>query len=205
MPLYQHRFRGTTAVGDIFVFSWWADDSRATGAANTAAAAWVTTLMQGVSAGNGLQDHLNTAVSIDMASTGLIDPATGLQSELVETPTTLPGLAAANPLPSDVALVVSLRTALANRRGRGRFYLPQLVVTDVTAEARVSADAVTDITSSLSLAWTGYNSATARPVVYSRTGRSTQDITSFDIGNLFDTQRRRENSAVEARQAAPMP
>ena len=30
MPLYQHRFAGACAAGDIYIFSWWADRSKVT-------------------------------------------------------------------------------------------------------------------------------------------------------------------------------
>ena len=54
-------------------------------------------------------------------------------------------------------------------------------------------------------AWAGYNTSNDRPVIYSRTGRSFVNITSFDIGDLFDTQRRRENKLLEARSTSAMP
>lgn len=205
MPLYQHRFRGHTAMGDTFVFSWWANDSRSTTDANDAAAVWITDVMAGATAGNGLEDHLTDEVGFDVVSTGRITVLTGLQDQLAETPVNLDGVDAGSALPGDVALVVSLRTGLANRSGRGRFYLPQPAASSLTALGKVAADVITDLNASLQAAWDTYNSATARPVVYSRTLRQTNDITSFDIGDLFDTQRRRENAITENRTTQAMP
>ena len=66
------------------------------------------------------------------------------------------------------------------------------------------AGLVNTLLGNLSTAWTNYV-ATAEPVIYSRTFRNTTPITSFDIGNLFDTQRRRESSMLETRVSSPMP
>lgn len=192
-------------MGDIFMFSWWADDSRTTAVANAAAVVWATTLWDGATAGNGLSDHLTTAVGLDLVSTGRIDVATGGQDELIESPVSLVGADAGSALPGDVALVVSLRTNLANRRGRGRFYLPQPAASSLTSDGKVNADTINDIIASLQAAWGPYNSATAAPVVYSRTGRITTPVVRFDIGNLFDTQRRRENAVTESRTSSTMP
>jgi hypothetical protein len=104
-----------------------------------------------------------------------------------------------------VSLVISLRTDISNRRNRGRFYLPQPAASQTTATGRVLADLITDLGASLAAAWSGYNTASDRPVIYSRTGRTTRNIVSFNVGDLFDTQRRRENKLLEARTTTAMP
>lgn len=205
MALYQHRFLGHTAAGENWMFTWWADSARSTGDAHDAAEAWVTTLFAGATAGNGLEDHTPTTVGLDSVTTVQITAATGVQVTRVDSALSLDGVSASNTLPSDVATVVSLRTATPTRSGRGRFYLPPGVVADVTSTGRMLADRVTDLMTSLEAAWTGYNSASDRPVIYSRTQRLTRNITSFDIGDLFDTQRGREGNLVEARTSDMMP
>jgi len=205
MALYQHRFRGTTEQSELFVFSWWAQSNRSLSAANAAAVTWLADLMAGATAGNGLEDHLTTGVIFDRVSTGEITPSTGTQVALAETSITSPGVVATAALPADVALCISLRTALANRRGRGRFYLPQPSAASSTTTGLVSSDTITDLGASLEAAWTGYNTGTDRPVVYSRASRSSQNITSYDIGNHWDTQRRRDNSQTESRTSTSMP
>jgi hypothetical protein len=69
----------------------------------------------------------------------------------------------------------------------------------------VLADLITDLGASLAAAWASYNTTNDRPVVYSRAARSVQNITSFNVGDLFDTQRRRENKLLEARTTTAMP
>jgi hypothetical protein len=205
MALYQHRFLGHTAAGENWMFTWWADSSRSTGDAHVASIAWVNALFDGATAGNGLEDHMATAVGLDSVTTVLVDTATGVQISRMDGAVNRDGVSLDNTLPSDVALVASLRTATPTRSGRGRFFLPPAVVTDVTAGGRVQADLVADVTASLEAAWTGYNSASDRPVIYSRTQRVTRNVVSFDVGDLFDTQRGREGNLVEARTSLSMP
>lgn len=187
------------------MYSWWASSNRNLVDAQAAAVAWNAALWAGATAGNGLEDHVTAEVGNDSVTTVTIDVLTGLQSARVDTAQAIVGVAAGNALPADVALVVSLRTGLANRRGRGRFYLPQPAASQLTTNGRVLADFITDLSASLDAAWTTYNTATDIPVVYSRTARATQPIVSFDIGNLYDTQRGRESSQVEARTSTVMP
>lgn len=205
MPLYQHRFRGHNAAGDIFMFSWWADSLRTIADANTAAVAWINEFWDPAGAGVGLGSLVVAASGIDMVSTGRIAVLTGLQDQIEETGVVLVGTAAAPSLPPDVALVNSLRTSVGNRRGRGRFYLPALASASLAADGTVLAASVTTLLDALTAAWGPYTTPTDQPVVYSRTGRTTAVITSFDIGDLFDTQRRRDNKIVEVRDTRPMP
>lgn len=205
MTLYQHRFQGHTADGEGFMYTWWATSVRSLVDAHNEALTWNATLWGGATAGNGLEDHVTAEVGMDTLTTVRVDAATGLQDARTDSALTEVGVAAGNALPADVALVVSLRTGLANRRGRGRFYLPQPAASQLTTNGRVLADFVTDLGASLAAAWGGYNTASDRPVVYSRAARNFTAITSFDIGNLYDTQRRRENKVTEARTSTVMP
>lgn len=205
MALYQHRFHGHTAMGDSFVFSWWADSTRTTEGANDAAGAWAATVWDGSPTGTGYEAMCTTGVGIDRITTGLINPVNGQQLELAEDGVDIDGVATGDSLPGDVAIVVSLRTALANRRGRGRFYLPQPAASMLTATGKVEGASITALINALGAAWSTYNSGGHVPVVYSRVNRSTQAITTFNIGDLFDTQRRRENDITESRTTALMP
>lgn len=205
MPLYQHRFQGHNAAGDIFVFSWWADSLRTTADANAAAVAWLNELWDPAGAPLGLGSLVVAGVGVDRVSTGRIAVLTGLQDQLVEAPVALVGSAAGSSLPPDVATVVSLRTGLANRRGRGRFYLPALAASSLTATGKLAAASITTLSTALTAAWGPYTTATDVVVVYSRASRSTSTVTTFNIGDLFDTQRRRDNKIVEIRTSTAMP
>lgn len=205
MPLYQHRFQGSLPPGDIFVFSWWSDSSLSIDASHGNAVTWAEDAWDGPGAGDGIEAYLVPGVVINRITTGLITLDTGQQQSLRETTTALAGTAVGGSLPPEVALVVSLRTPLANRSGRGRFYLPTLAASAAAADGTVDAAAQAAIVAALESAWATANSAGETPVVYSRTNRSVQAITTFNVGDLFDVQTRRQNSLTESRVSAAMP
>ena len=205
MPLFKHRFVGRCAAGDQFSYQWYADSIRDIDTAHSAAIVWNQTLWNGATAGNGYKDHVTADVAMNTVITSEITLATGRQTLRRENGQLIAGVAAANALPADCALVVSLRSALATRSGRGRFYLPQPAASNLTSDGRATADLVTDLIAALSAAWAGYNTGVDRPVIYSPTFRVVRPLVTFNIGDLFDTQRRRENKVAEVRVGATMP
>jgi hypothetical protein len=205
MTLYYHRFSGSLAAGDQFNYGWFANSVRSLAAAQAAAVAWNATLWNGATAGNGYKDHVANNVAMANVSTVTIEQTTGKQLARADTSQVIVGVAAFTSMPADVAVVVSTRTDLPQRRGRGRFYLPQPSTAEATTGGRVQVDFVNDIIASLTAAWAAYNTASDRPVLYSRTDRLLRNITSFNVGDLFDTQRRRENKVLETRVSATMP
>ncbi len=204
MPLYQHRFIGHCAAGDQFVFSWWSDSSVSIDTSQNNAVAWAEALYAGPSAGTGWASMTTAGVGIDRITTGEITAATGQQQALRETTTNLVGTAAGDALPAEVALVVSLRTPLANRRGRGRFYLPQPAALTLATDGTLDPTTQGLLADALAAAWATANGAGENPVVYSRTARTTQAITSFDVGDVFDIQTRRQNSLTQQRVSRAM-
>jgi hypothetical protein len=205
MTLYYHRFSGSLAAGDQFNYGWFATSVRSLAAAQAAAVAWNATLWNGATAGNGYKDHVANNVAMANVTTVTVDQTNGKQLARADTSQVIVGVAAFTSMPADVSLCVSTRTDLPQRRGRGRFYLPQPCTAEATAGGRVQVDLVNDLIASLGAAWAGYNTASDRPVLYSRTDRLLRTITSFNIGDLFDTQRRRENKVLETRVSAAMP
>ena len=205
MPLYQHRFIGNLASGDVFSFSWWSETSLTIDSSHGNAITWAETLWNGQDTLPGYATLCSADVSIQRITTGEISPLTGQQQTLRESNVNIPGSAEANALPADVAIVVSLRSPVANRTGRGRFYLPQPTTNALTAVGRLDETAQDTIVDALLAAWTQANAAGENPVIYSRTQRATREINSFNVGDLFDTQRRRENALTENRVSAPMP
>lgn len=192
MPLFQNRFSGLTALGTRWMFTWWADSTASTGDVNDAAETWLTEFWTDVA---GI---ISDVVAADLITTVEIDEASGDQVFRVDSVVDLDGTATENPLPADVAVVVSLRTNTPTRSGRGRFYLPQLASTALNADGRISSAAVTTLADGLDDAWDNFSS-TGVPVLYSRTNRTTLSLVSFDIGNLWDSQRGRDGRAAEER------
>lgn len=205
MPLFQHRFQGHLAAGDIFVISWHSDTSLTIDTSHGNAVAWAQDFWGGDTGTNGYGSWTTDAVGVDRITTGEITTATGQQQALRESDSNLTGDAAGTSCPAEVALVVSLRTALANRSGRGRFYLPQPNVDALATDGTLDSVAQTGIVSALEFAWTNANAAGEIPVVYSRTNRNTVQVTQFNVGSLLDVQTRRQNGLVEQRVTAAMP
>lgn len=205
MPLFQHRFQGHLAPGDIFVFSWWSDTSVTIDTSQSNAVTWATDFFAGPTGTDGFAAYCSTAVGIDRITTGEITELTGQQQALRESNVAITGDVVGTALPPEVALVVSLRTALANRSGRGRFYLPQMTQNASNDDGTLSGTAQNAIVAALDFAWGNSNAAGELPVVYSRTNRNTQAINSFNVGSLFDVQTRRSNSLTETRVSEPMP
>lgn len=79
------------------------------------------------------------ATTTSLISAGLRDVRTANQSEYVSAAAAVPGTGAGNPLPNEVAAVVTLRTALAGRRYRGRAYLGGFIVGENDATGRIVA------------------------------------------------------------------
>lgn len=205
MPLYQHRFQGHLAAGDIFVISWWSETSVSIDTSQSNAVTWITNLMNGPGGTDGYESLVTAGVGFDKVTTGEITILTGQQQALRETDVALVGTAAGDALPNDVAIVVSLRSALANRTGRGRFYLPQPAASTLTATGLLDPAAQDALVAACTFAWTASNAAGESPVIYSRTARATREVTTFNVGNVFDVQQRRKNSVTQTRDSASMP
>ncbi len=205
MPVYRHRFTGTLAAGDQFSYQWYVNSIRDIGTAHGAAIVWNQTVWNGATAGNGYKDHVTADVAMASVITAEINVANGKQLARRENGQVIAGTVVGSALPADVALVVSLRTDLPQRSGRGRFYMPQPASVNLQGNGRVAADLVNDLMAALTAAWAAYNTGVDRPVIYSPTFRLTRNITSFNVGDLYDTQRRRENKVTEVRTTAAMP
>lgn len=112
--------------------------------------------------------------------------------------TGVPGTGGGNQLPQEVAVVTSLRTALASRRGRGRMYLPAPAYGALTSLSRLDTTIRDDIAQAMSTyldsdALTGLFS-----VVASATGTLLSQVTECRVGDVFDSQRRRRDSLIES-------
>jgi hypothetical protein len=107
-----------------------------------------------------------------------------------------------------VSLVVSFTTAQATRYGRGRWYLPCLATTALaTGGYTISSAAVGDVVSAVNAAWAAWGS-NLQPLILHRKGTkagpgplTTDPITGGSVGDSWDTQRRRAEKRIEARQS----
>jgi hypothetical protein len=130
------------------------------------------------------------------------DVATGavLSTHSLTLPASPAGSLAGFTMPPQVAEVVTIHTIVPGRSGRGRFYLPPLGTATGTAGGRMN----TVNRDSLATGFATYVSdlqAASVPVqvgVYSRKLHAFSGSTNIAVGDVFDTQRGRRNSLVEA-------
>lgn len=106
-----------------------------------------------------------------------------------------PGSDAASSLPLSVSMVLSLRTAVAGRSGRGRIYVPHLTTAVmnsntgnfVTADAQLGASAIVDLATRINTA-----DPTLSLAVLSVVQGVSRDVIQVVVNTLPDTQRRRD-------------
>ena len=153
-----------------------------------------------------LQALFATTLSMTETYTSTMD-ATFHQTTKTTTTHNLVGQATES-LPFHVAEVVTWRSVFATRWGRGRWYLPPLGTGALATNGWfMSSAAVTAIVAGVNAAITTWG-AQIQPQILHRKGNqngavsplSLSPITLGDVGDGFDTQRRRGDKRVEARQ-----
>lgn len=126
---------------------------------------------------------------------GLVDSySTSTGPVTYDAPTVQVGSITAAPMPLNCAVLVSKRTNVGGRRGRGRLFAPPIY----PGEANVNGIGVIDSTyiSNLSIAWNAFRVAciddNLQPVLFHATAPFTgSNINSFVVENRIATQRRR--------------
>lgn len=147
-----------------------------------------------------IRDRCGIGVSWDAVKVAGYDPATGVATgDMGEAAITVPGTAAAATLPTECAVVATLRTT--HPKVHGRMYFPCVVPASLTADGllkdEVTLQLATDMVAYFHALASDAIAADAQ--VYSRTGHLTRNVVSVDVGNVVDAQRRRRNRLIEAR------
>ena len=119
------------------------------------------------------------------------------------------GSTAGNMLPPQDSVVVSTKTPRIGANGRGRFFLPPSGDGDTTTGGRLTSTSRGNLLTAMVAILEGMaitDSITPHlwviPAVIGAPWTSYGQITSIDIGDVIDTQRRRRRSLVEARVSA---
>lgn len=204
MAFYRGTVKGHLEGGEIFNFTMHfsgVTGQAATGATDLADA--VTLMWNGTNtpAGN-ITALYPAAIGVDSVVMDELDSSGHNVSQGREA-LALVGTGTDEPLPPQNAVVVSLRTDVPTRAGRGRFFLPSPVVTTVL-DQRLDSAAQGDILHGALAMLNHMNGGTLNPVVYHRFDPTVTPIVSIDVGDVFDTQRRRRNKLVETRVSATL-
>ena len=196
MALYKHRLEGTFP-GEVWSFGLYTDSNLSVAASQSSWMTGITNFWAEVTA------LFCTDVTTTRAVTVELDPATGKQLTGAEDTRADAGTSEATCLPFQCAPVVSLRTATLSRAGRGRFYAPSLAV-DQVAAGRMLTTARDSLADGALALVQGVTSAGGNVVIYHRASGTTTPVTSLDVGDVIDTQRRRRNKLIEARTSRPL-
>jgi len=118
------------------------------------------------------------------------------------------GTSAGAPLPPQVCLVATLRTALANRAGRGRWYLPAPSATGLAATGNAyTPAAMTAVAGALNAMGTAISTSFQLQILHRNATKSglaamsLTGVTTADASNKPAIQRRRGDKVVPARSA----
>lgn len=156
--------------------------------------------------GAGINGHFGNSTTFDKCTATALD-VTNHALDIAEAtqPGASPHGSGGPPLPSEVALVVSLVTGLPGRSYRGRSYLAGIAQTDAGDDGRVSIGSplifanaflalLQDIDTSYDAAFPAVGFT---PGVLSVVKGVCTPIVSTRVGNVFDVQRRRRNGTPE--------
>jgi len=199
MAFYRAKAFGHLEGGEIFNFGvhFRATTGQAAAMATDFASA-VTKMWNGTNtpAGN-ITALYPAAIGVDGVTVDELD-VNGKNFQQGRATLALVGTGTDEPLPPQNAVVVSLRTDLPTRAGRGRFFLPSPVVTTVVSQ-RLDSTAQDDILHGARAMLESMITDTWVPVIYHRGANQADDVVSLDVGDVFDNQRRRRNKLVETR------
>lgn len=111
------------------------------------------------------------------------------------------GSAALGSMPAQLAGVMSLRSGARGPSGRGRMYLP-FPGLNASGGGLSSSGQTTILAAGKALCESLWHDAQAVPCIWSQAHGYYSGISSIAVGNLWDTQRRRTQAAVETYQNA---
>lgn len=127
--------------------------------------------------------------------TNQLDPLTGKNVAQANTTVSFVGTGAGSAMPPRVSTVISLRTALPTRAGRGRLYLPAPIASACDANGALLAANATLLATAFAAFCTGMTTICPVVVYHVKTFNGTV-VTSVAVGTVLGTQRRRTNKIV---------
>jgi hypothetical protein len=196
MVAYRLTAQGTLP-GEVFNFG--LHVTHAAAAAAAAQSAWNTALTAAWTDGtNGLNALISATTEIVVGRASELDPLTGKQVDAAEGVLALAGTNAGQTLPNEVACAVTYRCAAILRKDRGRSFLPPFAVGELSS-GRFTTAACTRAANAMKIALDSLQGAGFTPVVYHPKDKTTTVITTIDVGDVPDAQRRRRDKLVEVR------
>jgi hypothetical protein len=203
MPNYLHTASGTLAGAFPWSFHWYSVSTATESAAETAWGGGIASMFSNVS----FASMISTGVVLTQTSTSTMDA--GWHQTTKTTTTHNTAGTATQALPHHISLVVTWLTNQANKTGRGRWYLPAPASASLaTAGFTLSPTAQADLVGGINVFLTAVI-GTINPVILHRKGNrsgtvgalTTTPIIAGNLGDGYDTQRRRADKRIETRVA----
>jgi len=197
MALWRVTVPITLPTGEGALFTWHAEGAITDAAALTAADGWLTGL-GAIATFKGVFPSAMTWGPVTLSTLSTTD------DHVITTrfgSGTFAGTGGATSCPPQVAMCVTLRTALAGRSFRGRCYLPPPITARLTSNGRLLSTTATDLIVALANAWIAVGVAGMALVVRSFAHHTSTNVTQIEIGDVMDTQRSRRSALTEVRQS----
>lgn len=200
MPTYSCRFGGPLASGEIFNTGFHVssvDDIETVAGALTT---WASDVWNGGGFA-GIANLNPTTTNMSSLVVYQLNPTTGRSVDKSERTMFHVGTGTGLPMPNGVALCVTLLTLTTTRAGKGRMYFPAPDATHLTAAARVPTPVTTTYAQAIGNAFNNLGLRGINPIIYS-VGRADRPVTGINVGDVYDSQRRRRDQLVETRTPA---
>lgn len=174
---------------------------------STDAAQTVATAIAAVAVHTALRNCMNTTTTATDVRVEARTAAGALESQAQATRPTAVSGTGSQAHPFQTAVVCSLRTAAVGGSGRGRIYWPGTGQVIAASTLRISTADLTSILSGFQSYLTSVRNAIATTftgvqlAVWSRKNSSLANVSSIQVGDVLDTQRRRRDTLVETYQS----
>lgn len=192
--------KGALPAGDIWMTGFQVDADAGQDAASTLAS-WLTAwalFWNGTGAGTDYKSLCKTTVTtFEQSSTEV--GADGKNITQAVATVSLAGTATDDSMPQETCPVLTLRTSLASKAGRGRLYLPPLSETSNGGSGELASGVQTQIATAGQALVQSLNGASMSVGVFHRFTNSFSPVIAVDVANLFRVQRRRQKSVSVAR------
>lgn len=204
MATYRHSVQGALPAGDFWTTTMHSDGPASLASAHTAWGTAISAILNGT-----MKGLLPTTVTATTIVTDELDAVTGRNVAQARGSIVFAGTAAGDPISQRSSILISLRTALPTKAGRGRMYFPCPATDAVTTTGEISAANALAIAGDVGDAL-GTMASTVTPVIYHArkedpiTVPSVTSITDVLVPVTLATQRRRTNKVPPQYQAAPV-
>jgi len=193
MAYFRHVVGGLTPVGTRWSTTLHSQSSATITTVHTAWSTFMTSFI-----GTTLAPMWNTHTTANLVTTYQLDAVTGKATTLASGTLAIPGTGTGGSVSSRDAFVITLRSAIAGKLGRGRMYWPSPDDSHYTTTGQFVTADMTTVKNGFASAY-GTFKATTIPVVWHKLTKLGDAIVEVDININPGTQSRRTNKAAPVR------